>query len=809
MPQRARKAERVGGIPRDEEARVAAWLEGEGALATLVGAPGIGKSWLARRAAARARSETARSVVWVGLRGATGGEPLHRLARATDVARADLASVVRALRQRVDLVVLDDCDEVLVELAELAASILERAPMLRLLVTAREPLGLEGESILVVDGFGAPRPGEPLGASRAGALLLAEARAIEPGWSLDREDEAALRTLLEQLGDVPLAIRIAAPHVVQLGAAALVPWLDQPLNLLSGPSTDAQRSQRQMLAASLARLPEDARRVLAHATELERPFDVEDVALVCGRTALSIVRLLRERSWLVSPERGAYDLLAPLRQLVRELVVLEDGQVARAAEAVLRGALRGRHSPAHVVERAIRLAVADPSLRPLVAPALEASFTSLAAAGSAERLARLASELAPALDDDAQSTMLRVQGRAAVETGHFEEARASLDALAAREDASRDARLLSARLDFRVGRYEALAAIEPDLRPDRAEDVELFATAASIRGERALALAIYERALARGVPESEPALRAMRARLLVETGSSAAALVEVERAHACGVNDRRVEASLAATRALAYHEEQRLNLAIVEYDAAVASYAGMGNVLASYLRFVRAMATLEAGRSVEACACFLAALEDVPPGMSQLAPLCALARWVAFAEPPPAPERDDSVVDGSLAMVEAYAARVDGRASGAQVDAVVGAQSQRASWSVVSRILARLARSGPIPNRGAAPSAPVLIVGPSASWFALRGAAQVSLLSRPVLARVLAHLVLRAEQRSGPASIEDIAGAAWPAERMLARAKRGRVHVAIATLRRMGLREQITSVATGYRLEASIRRAGD
>jgi hypothetical protein len=193
--------------------------------------------------------------------------------------------------------------------------------------------------------------------------------------------------------------------------------------------------------------------------------------------------------------------------------------------------------------------------------------------------------------------------------------------------------------------------------------------------------------------------------------------------------------------------------------------------------------------------------------MVQLRPLVDLARFVALGQVPASTPTDGSVIASSNALVRAYVARSRGTPLRQDaIDSLLRANEPHASWSVISRSLARLARNGPTPR--ALPRAERLLVGPGASWFVPPGGAQVSLDNRPVLARVLDQLVTTSESSpTARASIDEIAAAAWPGERIIAHARRSRVHVAISTLRAMGLRSQLSHGPRGYRLDVALERA--
>lgn len=94
-----------------------------------------------------------------------------------------------------------------------------------------------------------------------------------------------------------------------------------------------------------------------------------------------------------------------------------------------------------------------------------------------------------------------------------------------------------------------------------------------------------------------------------------------------------------------------------------------------------------------------------------------------------------------------------------------------------------------------------LAVDADGRWFQLPGEAVVSLQRWRSLQRVLARLAEeRRERPGGPLSVEALVLAGWPGERMLARAGATRVYTAIASLRRMGLRDVLLSTDQGYML---------
>ena len=101
--------------------------------------------------------------------------------------------------------------------------------------------------------------------------------------------------------------------------------------------------------------------------------------------------------------------------------------------------------------------------------------------------------------------------------------------------------------------------------------------------------------------------------------------------------------------------------------------------------------------------------------------------------------------------------------------------------------------------RGAAPRSADVVVGWGGRWVDV-GARRVSLGSRAPLQRIVWELALRRILEPGaPMAAEELFEAAWRGENASAESAIHRLHVALSTLRRLGLRDVI-ELADGYRL---------
>ncbi|HLR46412.1 MAG TPA: AAA family ATPase, partial [Deinococcales bacterium] len=168
-------------------------------LVVLKGEGGIGKSRLAAQLALELSSELHLDAHWLSLRTATSARQLPRLlANTLDLEPHDeLDPVLKQLHNHKLLLVLDEADA-LIGSAGILEKLAGAAPGIRLIVTVRYPLHLEGETVLKVPLLEAPAARELFSraAARHGARLTA--------------DEPVITELLSHVGYAPLNIELAA-----------------------------------------------------------------------------------------------------------------------------------------------------------------------------------------------------------------------------------------------------------------------------------------------------------------------------------------------------------------------------------------------------------------------------------------------------------------------------------------------------------------------------------------------------------------------------------------------------------------------
>jgi predicted ATPase/DNA-binding CsgD family transcriptional regulator len=238
------------------------------ALLTLAGPGGVGKTRLALAIADSVADRFADGVVFVDL------TPLTEAGQAAPTVAAALAlplaadqpierELVRLLRVRQTLLLVDNCEHVLLETADLVAILLANCPALQVLATSRAPLQIRGEQVLPVEPLALPEfdaPPEDIAEIGAVRLFVARARAVRPAFRVEPANAAILALLCRHLDGLPLAIELAAAHSAVLSPAAMLAQMTDRLRLLRGGARDLparQRTMRDAIAWSYERLGEE------------------------------------------------------------------------------------------------------------------------------------------------------------------------------------------------------------------------------------------------------------------------------------------------------------------------------------------------------------------------------------------------------------------------------------------------------------------------------------------------------------------------------------------------------------------------
>ena len=314
--------ERTPLVGRSDEVATIAQIALDQRLATLLGIGGTGKTRLALAVAAEIADQFEDGTWLVDLVPTNDVDSVVEAIASAAGLRLTSGDLLEALAtqaaQRNFLIVLDNCEHVTDDVADVVDLLLERSNRLHVIATSREPLDLPDEQQVRV----APLPVSSSSTSPAVRLFLSAAQRV--GAELDDGDIAAVANICTRLDGLPLSIELAAAQLRQLRLPELTERLDRRFELLSrGKSNRRRRRQTSLLEVledSWSMLDEPERELLKAIAAFPSSFDLDDVETITGAAA-SVPRSLgglADRGLVSSDGRGRSRLLETVKLFVRQ-----------------------------------------------------------------------------------------------------------------------------------------------------------------------------------------------------------------------------------------------------------------------------------------------------------------------------------------------------------------------------------------------------------------------------------------------------------------------------------------------------------
>ena len=315
-------------------------LLAEARLVTLVGSGGVGKTRLAL-AVAGDLVEQQPAGVWLVELAALSDPALvpeavaQALGLREEPGRSLLATLQDHLKHKELLLVLDNCEHLVVACAALVGALLRSAPELRILATSREGLQIGGEQRYRVPSLAVPDPthlpsGEPLDHYASVQLFVARARVGRQNFDLDERTGPAVAAVCARLDGIPLAIELAAARMSSLSVEVILARLDQSMRLLTGGSRDAlprQQTLRATLDWSWDLLSASEQTLLRRLSVFVGGWRLEAAEATCigaevePEEVVDLLGALVNKSLVQAQEMGGearYRLLEPVRQYSAE-----------------------------------------------------------------------------------------------------------------------------------------------------------------------------------------------------------------------------------------------------------------------------------------------------------------------------------------------------------------------------------------------------------------------------------------------------------------------------------------------------------
>jgi predicted ATPase/class 3 adenylate cyclase len=363
-------------IGRERESAELMALLRSNRLVTLLGLGGLGKSRLSVQLAAELLDEHPDGVWFVELAPVADARLVpHAVAGVLGVQEEPgvplVEALVRTLRERRLLIVLDNCEHVVDACAELAKRLLQGAASLTLLATSREALRVAGEACYQLPALSAPalRPASDRALAAAGAglpaphgpdevealltheavrLFVDRAQAARRDFRLAEANAGAVAEICAQLDGIPLALELAAARVRALSVEAIAERIADRFRLLKTTDQTVLPRQRTLRAlidwshdllsepeqALFARLAVFAGGWTLEAAEAVAPSGAADDPVAPDEVLDLLAGLVEKSLVALDAEGGRYRFLETVRAYAQERL---------DAEPSVSASVRGRH----------------------------------------------------------------------------------------------------------------------------------------------------------------------------------------------------------------------------------------------------------------------------------------------------------------------------------------------------------------------------------------------------------------------------------------------------------------------------------
>lgn len=251
--------------------------------------------------------------------------------------------IVNYLRERQTLLIFDNCEHVIEETALLVDVLLQSAPLVQVMASSREALGIAGESILRIPSL--PIPSDDgdwtsILESEAVQLLRARAEAADCGHWIIPEHGPAIAEICRRLDGIPLAIEMAAARLRVFSPDQILERLDDRFRLLTGGSRTALprlQTLKALIDWSYDLLSEEEQGLMQDLSVFSGGWTIEMAMAVCSEgDVIELIPALVEKSLVVAEpdDMGMrYRYLETVRQYARD----------RLMEAKRSAHVRGAH----------------------------------------------------------------------------------------------------------------------------------------------------------------------------------------------------------------------------------------------------------------------------------------------------------------------------------------------------------------------------------------------------------------------------------------------------------------------------------
>lgn len=336
-------------------------LQDEVRLVTLSGPGGTGKSRLGSEAAKQLQSRFDHGVVFIPL--SDVNDPSLLISKTAQVlgireGGQPLLESMQLFLQDKHLLILFDNFEQVIKGADVVAELLAINSRLKVLVTSRIILNLQGEHEYPVPPLSLPEEArkttqEVAAQSEAVQLFISRAKASVPKFELDEGNFQTITQICRQLDGLPLAIELTAARVKMMTPEVILDRLSEKLNFLTGGARDLpirQRTLRNTLDWSYSLLEPDAQLLFARLGVFAGGFTLEAVERICtageirGKVVDLKLDLMEGLEKLLDNSLLLMDSYAAVQPRFKMLDTIREYAYERLTESGEMGILKDKHT---------------------------------------------------------------------------------------------------------------------------------------------------------------------------------------------------------------------------------------------------------------------------------------------------------------------------------------------------------------------------------------------------------------------------------------------------------------------------------